>query len=258
MDFLKICRAELDRMIEQSPAISDEIIREFEREFKDKPNIKKPDIAHGMDHTQIFKDSDSRLKKLAADAAMMLHMKRKTLNEVIEPEMNRRIENRIKRIAMDLSGSLLETLEARTQALEKQLQKKLEASANADKSKSTDNARFAALGPTYLRSFSRGRAASVISPPPAPHPLTQVSVNHVVPSETEVSQEDLIDALSQRRSVSFPQSSFSMSFNTEENAAAAVAVQEAPSDTVVEVESVNTEPPNSEPAKVESPDSTSS
>ncbi len=44
MDFLKICRAELDRLIEQSPPVPDDVILEFKKEFEDKPNVKKPEI----------------------------------------------------------------------------------------------------------------------------------------------------------------------------------------------------------------------
>jgi hypothetical protein len=34
-DFLKLCRAEYDRLIEQSPCIDDDIIRVFKGRFKD-------------------------------------------------------------------------------------------------------------------------------------------------------------------------------------------------------------------------------
>ena len=78
MDFLKICRAELDRMIEQSPPIPDKVIHQFEEEFKDIPTLKRPDIAHGMDHTKVFVDKDTRIKQIAADAAVFLQQKRKS------------------------------------------------------------------------------------------------------------------------------------------------------------------------------------
>ena len=44
LDFLKICRADLDRLIEQSPAIPDNVIAEFEDEFRDMPKLRRPDI----------------------------------------------------------------------------------------------------------------------------------------------------------------------------------------------------------------------
>ena len=54
-DFLNICRAEYDRLIEQSPLISDEIIQLFKRRFKDY-DIAVPSICNGLDKITIFKD----------------------------------------------------------------------------------------------------------------------------------------------------------------------------------------------------------
>ena len=107
----------------------------------------------------------------------------------------------------------------------------------------SQEAAFTNLGPAYLRSFSRGRAASftptpppeIVTPPPAPS-LTQSSVNHVVPSENSVSHGDLISALAERRAT-YPESSFHMSFGTEENAVPPELREESIQDTIVEVES---------------------
>jgi hypothetical protein len=54
VQFIKTCRMELDRLIEQSPQLPDSIIREFEKEFHDTPSLQKPDIAHGLEHTRIY------------------------------------------------------------------------------------------------------------------------------------------------------------------------------------------------------------
>jgi hypothetical protein len=62
MDFLKITRAELDRLIEQSPPIPRSIIQEFEKEFSSVPKLKRPDIAHGIDHTRIYRDEEVEKK----------------------------------------------------------------------------------------------------------------------------------------------------------------------------------------------------
>ena len=78
LDFLKICRAELDRLIEQSPQIPDDIIKKFEKEFVDLPELKRPDIAHGMDHTKVFNNKAERTKQVVLDAAQMLKQKRNT------------------------------------------------------------------------------------------------------------------------------------------------------------------------------------
>ena len=52
-DFLKVSRAEYDRLIEQSPPIDDKIIKSFNTNFK-KLTIKKPDICNGLDHCKIY------------------------------------------------------------------------------------------------------------------------------------------------------------------------------------------------------------
>ena len=47
-DFLTICRAEYDRLIEQSPMIDDDIISQFKKKFK-KYKVSKPSICNGLD-----------------------------------------------------------------------------------------------------------------------------------------------------------------------------------------------------------------
>ncbi len=47
-DFLAICRAEYDRLIEQSPMIDDDIISQFKKKFK-KYKVSKPAICNGLD-----------------------------------------------------------------------------------------------------------------------------------------------------------------------------------------------------------------
>ncbi len=54
MDFIKICRNELDRLIEQSPPIPEVIISRFEKQFSGS-TIKKPDICNHLERTAIFK-----------------------------------------------------------------------------------------------------------------------------------------------------------------------------------------------------------
>ena len=52
-DFLKISRAEYDRLIEQSPTIDDPIIKQFNRAFKN-TDIQKPDMCNGLDKCKIY------------------------------------------------------------------------------------------------------------------------------------------------------------------------------------------------------------
>ncbi len=115
-DFLAIARSELDRLIEQSPPIPDSVIVEFEKEFESVPALKRPDIAHGVEHTPIFKNSDSRLKQLAVDATVFMKQKRKVWNEAISPD----IDNKVK----DELGKHVPALMDRIKMLEEKLQAK--------------------------------------------------------------------------------------------------------------------------------------
>lgn len=59
-DFLKISRAEIDRLIEMSPIIPEHIIDEFKLKFSANTDLHKPDICNGIDHTTVCMDSGPR------------------------------------------------------------------------------------------------------------------------------------------------------------------------------------------------------
>jgi len=69
-DFLKICRAEYDRLIEQSPSIDDDIIRQFKSKFKTY-KVAKPAICNGLDKCIIFNDDDGSDDDKAKDLSEM-------------------------------------------------------------------------------------------------------------------------------------------------------------------------------------------
>ena len=60
-DFLKVCRAEYDRLIEQSPPIDDPIIKQFKTNFKS-IDIRKPDICNGLHKCKIFEKDEIEKK----------------------------------------------------------------------------------------------------------------------------------------------------------------------------------------------------
>lgn len=113
MDFLKICRAELDRLIEQSPPVPDDVITEFKKEFEDKPTVKKPEICDGMEHTTVFDNRDSALKTITAEAALHLFHKKKMLRDEIVPDLSRLIEKAVTKQLNDLSGSMVDIVTKR-------------------------------------------------------------------------------------------------------------------------------------------------
>ena len=96
MDFLKICRQDLDRLIEQAPQIPDDIIKDFERVFKTIPNLTFPDICHnGIQHTAIFDSSKARLGQIAADAVLHLRYKKNILANSVIPDIDRKIDQEL-------------------------------------------------------------------------------------------------------------------------------------------------------------------
>ena len=190
MDFLKICRSDLDRLIEQSPPIPDDIIHAFEAEFNDIKNFKRPDIAHGVDHTKVFDSKDTRIAQITAEATMFLKQKRKVWHEAMMPEVDRKLN----KIVSDLSGSVLNKMYNRVQQLEDIVFKQ-----NEEKEKDTQH-RASILDAT--RSFTRanlterGRSLTIRT---RAHPLQKQSISHTVPGSKETSSSDLISALTQHR-----------------------------------------------------------
>ena len=55
-DFLKVCRAEYDNLLESSPSVDLDIIGVFNKKFNDKyPNVRKPIICNGLKEIKPFK-----------------------------------------------------------------------------------------------------------------------------------------------------------------------------------------------------------
>ncbi len=56
-DFLKVCRAEYDNLLESSPSIDLDIISMFNKKFNDKyPEVRKPIICNGLKSIKPYKD----------------------------------------------------------------------------------------------------------------------------------------------------------------------------------------------------------
>ena len=53
-DFLKLSRAEYDRLIEAGPLIDDSVIKQFNKKFK-KYQVSKPSICNGLDKCNVYK-----------------------------------------------------------------------------------------------------------------------------------------------------------------------------------------------------------
>jgi hypothetical protein len=71
-DMLELCRAEYDRLIEQSPSLPSVVLTQFDLEFKDK-KIFKPEIMHiqPIDPYQAIISNASKVKKMFGDENKM-------------------------------------------------------------------------------------------------------------------------------------------------------------------------------------------
>ena len=168
LDFLKICRTELDRLIEQSPPIPDDIILAFEKEFQDLKDFKRPDIAHGVDHTKTFNNNTERVKQMAVEAAIMMKQKRRVWHEAMMPEVDKRVSKAI----VDISGSMHDRV------------KVLEEMVNAQTDRAVSHPRSFTRNP----SIERGRKNT----------LSSQLIDQTLPNTTTDSG-DLITALTQPR-----------------------------------------------------------
>jgi hypothetical protein len=97
IDFIKISRSELDRLIEQSPQIPDSIIEQFQEMFGDNDALEKPDIAGDIDHTTIFRDNRGRLAEVATNAALILRHKKNLLKEIVADDLNKQVADEVER-----------------------------------------------------------------------------------------------------------------------------------------------------------------
>jgi hypothetical protein len=124
LDFLKICRADLDRLIEQSPPIPQCTIDLFEEEFGSIADLKKPDICGALEHTRVFESSELRLKQVATEAALLLRHKRNALNELLSPQIQetikKQIDTRLKEALEERKKTLAEEIELEKTTIQEQ------------------------------------------------------------------------------------------------------------------------------------------
>ena len=100
MFFLKMCRTELDRLIERSPTIPDAIIEACKKEFKQYPSVHVPEVVGNIDTTSIYDDKNARLKKLAQEAALTLAQKKGVLKQIVLEDLEPRISRIVEYSAM--------------------------------------------------------------------------------------------------------------------------------------------------------------
>ena len=84
-DFLNICRAEYDRLIEQSPLMDDSIIAQFHSKFKNL-DINKPEMCNGLDKCEIYQPSkEEKAAEIMANVTTKLSNTKKRMFTIDKP-----------------------------------------------------------------------------------------------------------------------------------------------------------------------------
>lgn len=115
LDFISLCRQDLDRLIEQSPQIPDNIISSFEKEFEYQEDLNRPDICNNIEHTSVYNNSKSRMKLMVTEMAMNLRHKKKLLREEILPDLDRRMKAMVNQSMKDLEEKVRDKLKKEDQ-----------------------------------------------------------------------------------------------------------------------------------------------
>jgi hypothetical protein len=97
MYFLKACRTELDRLLEQRPTdVPLPVVAEARKEFENFPVSHKPKELGGIETTRIFVDTNSRLREIAKESAILIAQKKGVLKQIVlddlEPRISRVLE----------------------------------------------------------------------------------------------------------------------------------------------------------------------
>jgi hypothetical protein len=115
INFLKWFRIELDRLIEQSPIIPEIIVERFNRIFKN-ADIVKPEITGILQHTRVFKDTGSRLKRLAAEATISIQYKKGVIKQLVIDDIERKTKKTAIEVARQTAREIIEEEKAKAAA----------------------------------------------------------------------------------------------------------------------------------------------
>jgi hypothetical protein len=187
--FMKMFRVELDRLIEQSPSIPENVITAFVLEFKTATDVRKPDIAGELEHTKVFVDTSSRLQKIAQEAAVNIAYKKGILKQMVLTDL----DGKIKKIADETIKSAASAASLATIAA---AQSKLATASNVSNVNNETHEKQKADRTAEIVSIQKAKvvgalskkfaAGSIAGPKPSiPKPLVMVNtIPTVIPQDT--------------------------------------------------------------------------
>lgn len=118
-DFLKICRNEFERLMEQSPLIPPDVGEMFSKKFGKDKSLNLPDSLNHIKHTTIYPDSEEEELDMLLQNEKMKDIFNKKINDVIKTrESSKEVTNTLKE---KLRNKLLE--DKLKESAEKTLQK---------------------------------------------------------------------------------------------------------------------------------------
>ena len=95
LDFINLCKQDLDRLIEQSPQIPRESVKEFQAEFDSIVDLKKPDVCNNLEHTQVYNNDKTRLALISSEMALNMKHKKKVLRDELVPDLTKMINSTV-------------------------------------------------------------------------------------------------------------------------------------------------------------------
>ena len=94
-DFLNVCRAEYDRLIEQSPPIDDDIIKKYKYEFEElEEDFNHPLVCNGLHKCRVFipSEDDKKANTVAVAGDKFMNLKKKHWEPRFDNEVVRKIK----------------------------------------------------------------------------------------------------------------------------------------------------------------------
>ena len=162
--FMKMFRVELDRLIEQSPSIPENVITAFVVEFKTSTDVKKPDIAGELEHTKVFKDTGTRLKKIAQEAAVNIAYKKGLLKQIVLDDL----DGKVRKIAEESAKNYVHSNRQNTTQLLTAVSKTLQEKVQQERKEELNTVLKANVVGALTQKFSKAKAMTSVIPVMAP------------------------------------------------------------------------------------------
>lgn len=109
-DFLKICRSDLDRMLENAPELHTIAINDFNKRIGSIKEFKIPDVVNNLNKTEIYNNDNLRLKQLALETALVINSKKELWHDLefspADIKLYERIEKRLKTMRAEEYGDI--------------------------------------------------------------------------------------------------------------------------------------------------------